>query len=92
MRRALKYDPSSLHYVALDQRLDAKIKQMIQQYEKQLTYSARDTDSAFMLASLHYLRRDLEAARNNIDQAMLARNISTSTKNLRSLIDKELAE
>ncbi|MDQ6982625.1 MAG: hypothetical protein Q9M08_06445 [Mariprofundus sp.] len=89
MRRALRIDPNALHYVALDQHLDAKVHQIIQQYEKKQAYSARDADTAFMLASLHYLRRDIKAARNNIDQAVLARHVSTSTKNLRALIDKE---
>jgi len=89
MRRALKTDPDALHYVALDQRLDAKVQQIIQQYEKKPAYSARDTDTAFMLASLHYLRRDMKAARNHIDQAIRAADRRISTKNLRALIDKE---
>ncbi len=92
MRRALRNDPGSLHYVALDQNLDSKVKQIIQKYEKKLAYSSRDADAAFMLASLHYLRRDIKAAHNNIDQAMLARHVNTSTKNLRTLIDKETEE
>jgi len=89
MRRALRTDPNALHYVTLDQQLDAKVEQIIRQYEKKLVYSASDSDAAFMLASLHYLRRDIEAARTNIDQAMLARRSSTSTRNLKDLIDKE---
>jgi len=88
MRRALRIDPRALHYVTLDTRLDAKVEYIIRQYEKQLAYSRRDSDAAFMLASLHYLRRNLEAARSNIDQAMQARHIHTSTKNLLSLIDQ----
>ncbi len=92
MRRALKIDPNALHYVALDQNMDAKVEQIIRQYEKKLAYSASDADAAFMLASLHYLQRDIKAARSNIDQAMLTRHISTSTKNLLALIDKEQQE
>jgi len=92
MRRALRIDPESLHYVALDQHMDAKVAQIIRQYEKKMAYSGTDTDAAFMLASLHYLRRNMEAARSNIDQAMQARRISTSTKNLRGLIDKRLID
>ncbi len=92
MRRALKIDPNALHYVALDQHLDAKVQQIIQQYEKQQAYSSRDADTAFMLASLHFLRRDMKAARNHIHQAMRAEDRSTSTINLRALIDKERNE
>ncbi len=90
MRRALRIDPHALHYVALDEHLNTKVEQIIQQYEKKLAYSSSNSDAAFMLASLYYLRRNIEAAHTNIDQAMLARHVSTSTRNLRSLIDKEL--
>jgi len=89
MRRALKTDPDALHDVALDRYLDAKVQQIIQQYEKQQAYSSRDADTAFMLASLHFLRRDMKAARNHIHQAMRAEDRSASTINLRALIDKE---
>jgi len=89
MRRALRTDPNALHYVTLDPQLDAKVGQIIQQYEKKLAYSSRDADAAFMLASLHYLRHDIEAARTNINQAMLTRHISPSTKNMRDLIEQE---
>jgi len=89
MRRALRTDPNALHYVTLDQPLDAKVEQIIRQYEKKLAYSSSDSDTAFMLASLHYLRRDIKAARSNLDQAMLARHVSTSTRNLKDLIDQE---
>jgi len=89
MRRALRTDPDALHYVTLDQQLDAKVEHIIQQYEKKLAYSSSDGDAAFMLASLHYLRRDIEAAHTNIDQAMLANHVSASTRNLKDLIDKE---
>jgi len=89
MRRALRIDPNSLHYVTLDERLNSKVEQIIQQYEKKLAYSAIDDDAAFMLASLHYLRRDIQAARSNIDQALLKRYHRTSTKNLKALIEKE---
>ncbi len=92
MRRALRIDPHALHYVALDEHLNTKVGQIIQQYEKKLAYSSSDSDAAFMLASLHYLRRDMGTARTNIDQAMLARHNSTSTKNLKALIDKETEE
>jgi len=86
MRRALKTDPDALHYVALDRRLNMKVQQIIRQYE---AYSPGDADTDFMLASLHYLRRDMKAARNHIDQAMQAEDRSTSTTNLLALIDKE---
>jgi hypothetical protein len=89
MRRALRTDPNALHYVSLNPPLDAKVGQIIRQYEKKLAYSSRDGDAAFMLASLHYLRRNIEAARTNINQAMLARHVSTSTRNLKDLIDQE---
>jgi len=87
MRRALRIDPHALHYVSLDKHLDAKVAYMIVQYEKKLAYSPRDADAAFMLASLHYLRRDMNAARTNIDQAMLIQHDSPSTNNLKNLID-----
>jgi len=99
MRRALRIDPEALHYVALDRHMDAKVDQIIHQYQNRQyrngryrnkqAYSTRDADAAFMLASLHYLKRDIKAARTNINQAMLAHHVSTSTKNLRTLIDKE---
>jgi len=94
MRRALRIDPESLHYVALDRHMDAKVDQIIHQYQNRYdqhkqSSSLRDADTAFMLASLHYLKRDMQAARKHINQAMLANHVSASTKNLRILIDQE---
>ncbi len=89
MRRALRVDPHALHYISLDERLNNKVEQIIRQYEKKSAYSDRDYDTAFMLASLHYLRRDIHAAHSFIDQAVLARHHSSSTKNLKALIDEE---
>jgi len=89
MRRALRIDPHALHYITLDQNLDSKVEQIIHQYEKQQTYSDSNADAAFMLASLHYLRRNIEAARSNIDHAMVTGSIRSSTKNLKNLIDQE---
>ncbi len=89
MRRALRIDPEALHYIAMDRHLNAKVDQIIRQYRNRRAYSSRDADTAFMLASLHYLKGDMHAARTNIDRAMLSHHVSTSTKNLRALIDKE---
>jgi len=90
MRRALRIDPHALHYVTLNNRLDAKVRRMITDYEKRQEYSGKGASSSFMLASLHYLRRDMESAQSYINQAMLARHVKSSTKNLNNLINREI--
>ncbi|MDX8412378.1 MAG: hypothetical protein R8K46_10995 [Mariprofundaceae bacterium] len=89
MRRALRIDPDSFHYVALDKQLNSSVAGIIQQYEKKLAYDAKDQESAFMLASLHYLLGHMDAAHVNIDQAILAHDESSSTRNLKRLINRE---
>ena len=90
MRRALRVDPSALHYVTLNHKLDARVRRMIDDYVKKQAYAGKGASSSFMLASLHYLRRDMESARSYINQAMLARHVSSSTKNLNDLINREI--
>ena len=77
MRRALLTDPNALHYIHLDDKLRPLVRRLISAY----AHSPPDT---FMLAALHYLLRDGEAARKAIHQASGDR--AASTKNLARLI------
>jgi len=85
MRRALRFDPESLHYVAVDQSLRKRIRDLIHRYDYDST-SAKATDAAFMRASLHYLLRETPAARTAMKQALDTRNGTVSTRNLKKLI------
>lgn len=89
MRRALNVDPDALHYVTLNDKLDSKVRRMIDDYVKQQEYSGKQASSSFMLASLHYLRRDMASARSYINQAVRAGHVSSSTKSLQKLIANE---
>jgi len=85
MRRALRFDPESLHYVTVDQSLQKRIRELIHRYDYD-SASAKATDAAFMRASLHYLLRETPAARTAMKQALDTRNSTVSTRNLKKLI------
>jgi len=83
MRRAIRIDPESLHYVLIDDRLRPEIQKLIPRYEQVLSSSPKSMDAAFMLASIHYLLGDLKAAQAAIHDG----DHSASAVNLRMLIE-----
>ncbi len=87
MRRALHYDPQGAHYVPIGDRLRPRVQQVIERYR---ALGADRTDAAFMLSALHYLQRDLPAARSAIDVARAAGDRHSSTRNLTRLIADEV--
>jgi len=89
MRRALRFDPESLHYIAMDQPLKTKIRALIHRYDYNST-SAKSTDAAFMRASLHYLIRESTEAKHAMDQMVQAHDDAISTRNLKKLIHETL--
>ncbi|MDQ6960193.1 MAG: hypothetical protein Q9M27_04110 [Mariprofundaceae bacterium] len=89
MRRALRFDPESLHYVAVDQSLQTRIRALIHRYDYD-SASAKSTDAAFMRASLHYLIRESTEAKHAMDQVVQGRDDTVSAKNLKKLIHETL--
>lgn len=89
MRRALRYDPDALHYFTAGQQLRPKIHHLIGRYENRLESASYNPDAAFMLAALHYLVRDTDAARAAINLAIRQADRSSSAANLKRLIDAE---
>ncbi len=90
MRRAFEFDPEGAHYVVIDKRLRSKVDQLIGRYRGLSYKNGEDPDPAFMLAALHYLLHDVDAARAAINQALAHGDKIRSTSNLKDLIDKEL--
>ncbi len=87
MRRALRIDPDSMHYVTVDEPLRRRVEYLVTQYQNNPGNTLDATESAFMLASLHYLLRDIASARTAIDVAVANGERSPSTTNLARLID-----
>jgi len=85
MRRALRFDPESLHYMTVDKSLQPRIQELIHRYDYDAA-SAKATDAAFMRASLHYLLRESADAKKAMDQVVQARDSTVSARNLKKLI------
>ncbi len=90
MRRALRIDPESMHYMTIDEPLRARVAQLITRYRDNAGPAIRNADAAFMLASLHYLLGDNDSARTAIDLAVADGDRSSSTGNLKRLIGVDL--
>jgi len=89
MRRALRFDPESLHYVTVDKSLQPRIKALIHRYDYD-SASAKATDAAFMRTALHYLLRESAEAKQAMDQVVQARDGTVSARNLKKLIHETL--
>jgi len=85
MRRALRFEPEALRYMAVDKSLQTRIRELIHRYDYD-SASAKATDAAFMRASLHYLLRESTEARHAMDQVVQAHDDTVSAKNLNKLI------
>ena len=90
MRRALGVDPESIHYMTIDEPLRSRVAQLITRYRDNDGAAVRNANAAFMLASLHYLLGETDSARIAIDLAVADGDRSTSTGNLKRLIDADL--
>ncbi len=92
MRRALRTDPKSLHYLTVDEALQPYILDVVERYEARFNGSGRNPDNAFMISALRYLLDDKDAARSAIGQAIDNGDDSTSAANLRGLLETYSAE
>ena len=92
MRRALRIDPDSLHYVTIDDQLRPLIQRLTQDYQRSLQHNAHDRDAALMLASLHYLLRDAGQANVIVERAIAEGDQTGSVVYLKRLIDRRNAE
>ena len=90
MRRALRIDPDSMHYVTVDGSLRQQVEHLVTQYRHNPGNRLDDAEAAFMLASLHYLLGDAASARASYDVAVASGDKSLSTTNLERLIDSKL--
>ncbi|MCG8653274.1 MAG: hypothetical protein MI861_25775 [Pirellulales bacterium] len=86
MRRACSVDSNAMHYVQLDDQVRPSIKQLISQYQRAQGTNLAGRDSAFMLASLHYLLGNMTAADTAIEEAARDGDRDPSTTNLARLI------
>ncbi len=92
MRRAFRVDPESTHYVVIDGRLRPMIRTLVERYQGASAPNGGAKDAAFMLASLHYLLRDLDHARSAIERAIEEGDRTESFANLARQIEKAIAE
>ena len=83
MRRALRIDPDSLHYVNGKTGLRYKVEHLVDRYEKFDHYRIEDADAYFMLAALYFLLDDHETSKEYVEKAD---DGTTSTRNLQQLI------
>ncbi len=92
MRRACRADPNAMRYVHLNEQLQSRVGQLVERYQGILDRSPNNRESAFMLASLHYLLGDTHSAHTEINLAVQYGDRDHSTTNLRRLIDERVAE
>lgn len=92
MRRALRIDPDAMHYVAVDGALRQRVEQLIAHYVEGADDALDDAEVTFMLASLYYLLRESESAKNAIKVALAGDGASLSTTNLGRIIERDLAD
>ncbi len=85
MRRAMRIDPDSLHYLTLDEDLKGIVNHLITRYKNDSHYNVKTTDRDFMLASLYYLLHDTASAGSYLPE----RDTHTSAKNLDHLIHQQ---
>jgi hypothetical protein len=89
MRRALQENPEALAYVAIDGKLRWKVERAKGRYEQSDQFSGNDPGGSFMLAALHYLLDDMDAAQKAMERNIDSYDTSTSAKNLKRLIEEE---
>ena len=85
MRRAMRIDPDTLHYLTLDEDLKGIVNHLITRYKNNSHYNIETTDRDFMVASLYYLLHDTEAA----GRFMPDQDTHISAKNLHRLIHQK---
>ncbi len=90
MRRAIRVDPASLRDIYINKDLETKIALLSEEYQSVLQNKDRNTDEAFMVAALSYLKQDYATADNAIGDAIAAGDQDQSTGNLKHLINKKL--
>ncbi len=90
MRRALRIDPNAMHSVTVDGALRHRVEQLIARYVESADYALDDAEATFMLASLYYLLRESDSARNAVKVALAGDASSPSTVNLVRIIERDL--
>ena len=90
MRRALRVDPNSVHYVVVDGSLRRQVERLLVQYQQTGGNALDRADAAFMIASLHYLLRDTTSARASFNAAVANGETSPSATNLKRLIESKI--
>ncbi len=90
MRRALRIDPTSLHYLQLNEKGRVLIEYLIHQYSSQENQT--NFNQAFMVSALHYLIHDYVAAKKSIASAQQYGEKSPSFTNLQKLVDHQLTD
>jgi hypothetical protein len=87
MRRALRIDPNSMHYVTIDTAVRSRVEELVTRYNDDTGRTVGNAEAAFMVASLHYLLGDVNSACLAIDRAVGDGGRNSSTRNLQGLID-----
>jgi len=85
MRRACRIDPDSMRKYQLQKDVVPVVDNLVARYRGRLDSGGR-RDAAFMLASLHYLKRDGDSAREAAQIAANNGDRSTSFRHLQQMI------
>lgn len=91
MRRACRIDPESMHDFTAPEGVDRVVEGLIGTYNGPAESSTPAADSAFMLASLHYLNGDMQSAHEAITQAADLGDRSPSANNLAQVVEAHRA-
>lgn len=91
MRRALSIDPQAFHYVTANDGLKSRISELITRYVESPKGAVQDTEAALMVASLHYLLRQADPAREAIKAALATDGPNAATLNLSRMIERDLS-
>lgn len=93
MRRALRVDPVSLDYVAVDEALRPRLRAVIERYAaNRLGTPTQRVDGAFMVAALSYMLRDTQRARSALATSSELGDATRSIRNLQLLLEEADAD
>jgi hypothetical protein len=92
MRRAFDDDAESVRCAPIDQRMRARLLQLVERYSERSGDAPDGHDADFMRAALYYLLEELSAAEVSIDRAIREGDQSPSAAGLQREVQRRLFE
>ncbi len=88
MRRAVRLDPEAVAHVPVDDALAERLDRLVQAYRRNEHHGVLAKDATFMLAVLHGLRTEWDAAHEMIDLAREVGDTSQAAAAYRQYLDR----